>query len=362
MARTRVGMARWWWAAGLGLGLAACGDSTGPAGEFDPVADDAAVDEMAAAIQSNPALQSMAALQNAAPSFAAVPLPPSPSAATDGSAVERLRAEWSRLAEIAPRSSATLAHVVPDSLKGRTYVYDPAQDRYVWDPDRSDAPARGIRFALYAVNPITGAIVEDPLTEIGYVDMLEPSPTAISLRIVAAVGNVTHVDYTVSVAATASGGSLRAAGFVTDGTNRVNFDLRVAFDEAENSVTFDYLLDAARHGVRLHWVLDLRVDPATGFGTISGTFEIRSPRGTVLFVITVEETESGEVVSGEIRFNGRRVVTIGGTTDAVHFTKENGEPLTEEEIAALRDLFEALDDLSDFFERLFAPLGLFGAA
>ena len=72
----------------------------------------------------------------------------------------------------------------PEAL-GSTYIYDPALRRYVVAPGRSGAPANGVRFILYAVNPVT----HEPISavEIGYADLLDEGvarPTGIDLRLI----------------------------------------------------------------------------------------------------------------------------------------------------------------------------------
>ena len=47
------------------------------------------------------------------------------------------------------------AKVIPASVLGTTYVFDPLQHSYVADPSRTGAPANGVRYILYAVNPFT---------------------------------------------------------------------------------------------------------------------------------------------------------------------------------------------------------------
>jgi hypothetical protein len=120
------------------------------------------------------------------------------------------------MARPAPRYAASLARqynttglrpslstaAIPAEYLGVTFVYDVATDGYVAS-DLTGAPSGGVRFLLYAVNPVTGLPIE-PLVEIGYAD-ITASETASSstVRIIVVSGGVTYLDYAVA----ASGGT-----------------------------------------------------------------------------------------------------------------------------------------------------------
>lgn len=65
--------------------------------------------------------------------------------------------------------SGSTAAVIPAPLLGKTMEYSVGQGRYVVG-ERTGAPANGVRFVLYAVDPLTEDIVT-PLVETGYVDL-----------------------------------------------------------------------------------------------------------------------------------------------------------------------------------------------
>ena len=90
------------------------------------------------------------------------------------------------------------------------------------------APANGVRFILYAINPVTGEPV-DPLQEVGYADLLDQSTgSSNSVRVQLVSNNVTYFDYGVTGSSTASSAQVVVDGYVTDGTTRVNFDLNTS--------------------------------------------------------------------------------------------------------------------------------------
>ena len=59
--------------------------------------------------------------------------------------------------------------VIPQVALGRTFEFDTIADRYAAG-QRTGAPANGVRFVLYAVDPVTEALVF-PLVETGYADL-----------------------------------------------------------------------------------------------------------------------------------------------------------------------------------------------
>jgi len=111
--------------------------------------------------------------------------------------------------------------VVTTAALGTTYVWDPATNSYVASSD-SGAPANGERFMLYALSQRTG-LPSVPLTSIGYVDLTDSSAGATGVTLVgtpAAEPPATYASYSVA----AGGASL--AGFVTDGTTRLDMNVR----------------------------------------------------------------------------------------------------------------------------------------
>lgn len=340
--------------ASVAFSLTACSDSTGPTGPFEPTEDALAVSTVENDLGANPALASLALITGApGGSFVFAPLDLT-RAATDPSATEDLRAS---LSAWATQSSFALAEVIPPELRGTVYVYNPDTGQYEEDPAQT-GPANGVRFILYAVDPITLEPVL-PLSPIGHVDLLDTSTaTTDRLRVLVVIGTETYVDYTLTASGTASSGIVDIVGYVTDGTYRVNFDMRIEFDLDSNDFSIDIVLDAVTRGVRLHLSLAETYDADTGeFVQAVAVYEIRTPRGTVRFSVTI----TGTTISGDIRHNGRVVVTISGTESSVTFTRaDDGEPLTAEELAALEDLFDGPDVLIFLLEFLFAPLLVLG--
>src|SRR6266571_698026 len=160
---------------------------------------------------------------------------------------------------------------------GTTYVWDPATNSYVASSD-SGAPANGERFMLYALSQRTG-LPSVPLTSIGYVDLSDSSAGATGVTLVgtpAAAPPATYASYSVA----AGGASL--AGFVTDGTTRL--DMNVRADSATSPGTLREQTAIAVAGQ------DLQVDESV---TVSGGGENGD---TVRMTTDLRVASGGEVV------------------------------------------------------------------
>lgn len=70
---------------------------------------------------------------------------------------------------------------IPDSVVGKTFVFDVASQSYVIDPSASGVPAGEVRFVLYAWEAGSGRPAT-PLTRTGHVDLAEVSTGATAPR------------------------------------------------------------------------------------------------------------------------------------------------------------------------------------
>ena len=88
---------------------------------------------------------------------------------------------------------------IPEEYAGVTFVYDVETDGYVGS-ELTGAPANGVRFILYAVNPVTGTPVE-PLVEVGYADFtVTETASSGTVHVIVVSGGVTYRDYAVTAA------------------------------------------------------------------------------------------------------------------------------------------------------------------
>lgn len=324
----------------LTLVIAACSDSTGPE-NFSATKTEQVAAAVVGSLGNNTALRTLdilgASLSLSGPALAAAPFAP---AEAGGDVNTRVRLQTLAQSVVSFGSASPLA-IFPADVLGKTYVYNTQTAQYEQDPARTGAPAAGVRFILYAVDPIARQIVT-PLNEVGYLDLIDVStPSADAVQIVAVIGSVTYLDYTASATTTTTSASINATGFISDGTDQIDFDLTVTV--TQTAITADYTLSSGAASVRLQVNL-----------TQAGlTFVLTVTDGNETVAMTVNSDDT--TVDGSIRYNGDVVVVITGTPDTPQFSRPDGTPLTQEENLALRALGDLFEDIFDAFEHLLIP-------
>ena len=222
-------------------GLAACDDSTGPGADFDAVASaDAMATMVATGEELAPAFGSMQAAGDLFVDESVAML------VASGPALDP--AVTSRLAE-APGTRAFF----PSNYLGVTFAYSEAEGRYL-PTEAAGAPADGIRILYYAVDPYTGEPqVGSPLGHIDLRDLSGATSSRLTVEVVNTAGAapVTLADYLVDVAWTFTDGALgaetRSEGYLSNGSERLDFDLEqaVLLSETEVRFTQDYAMSLA---------------------------------------------------------------------------------------------------------------------
>lgn len=323
--------------------VAACSDSTGPE-DFNPTDANTQADAVLSVVSGNTALASLSALapymQFGAAQMGLSVAPFDPTEPQVRTAVERLQAI--RVAGPSFGSSASLA-LFPADLLGKTLVFNPQLERYEVDDAATGAPADGVRLILYAVDPILHQILE-PLDPVGYLDLIDVSTVSYdALQLVAVIEGETFLDYVASVTQTTDSVTIAVEGFLSDGTDQVDFDLSLT--GTANSLSLDYLLSANGNSVRLEASFS-----GDGEDAFEATLTIDGDDTIVLSITVTPST-----VSGEITYNGDVAVTISGTPEEVTFERPDGTPLTEQEINALEALGNIIEELFDAFDNLLAP-------
>ena len=334
------------------VGLAGCSDSTGPGDPFDPVAANDAAGDIGSAVAENPALSSMAVMGAYFPDFVATPIaatvPFDPQTAEDGRGwIDERRDAFQAWSEYdSPDGPAAV--IFPADLLGKTLVFNPATEQYEVDPARDgEAPSDGLRLVLYAVDPILHLIVE-PLTEVGYLQLTdEDTPAMDAVGIVAVINDLTVLDYLASAQVTTTSITFTADGFLTDGTTVVDFLLSVVFDQTAGSITIDYDVDVDADQAGVHLVMVF----TEATQSVDVTLTINHGSNEVVFHVTLTETS----LVGSVTHNGDTVVDISGTPDQPIFTDHDGNQLTEEQLQALGEMFEAAGEVLDHFDDLLGP-------
>ena len=243
--------------------------------------------------------------------------------------------------------------VIPAEVLGKTFEYNSGTALYEATA-RTGAPINGVRFILYAVNPITNVPVE-PLTEAGYADVLDEStPTANSVRLQLVSGGVTYLDYGVTGSATASTGRAVVDGYATDGTTRVNFDLDNSYsDVANGSAAFDYSLTAPSIEIALHYVVGLS-QLSTGAAIANVDVSVAGPHGDV--GIEGQLVEGAGELTASVNGDAFAIVTLGIDSEVTSVTKPDGSALTVPDYGALAAIWGVVLKGLDVFEDLLDPV------
>jgi hypothetical protein len=341
---------------GLALALAAACSGDSPSEPEDPrnrfdaaqVSANVATIERVAAV---PILDAWAHLANhLGPSARTSPA----QAPRSSNAATRLVSTIRRLASITGADRGVfLVPVIRPAVFGRTYVYDATAGQYVADPDRTGAPANGVRFVLYETDD-TGAIMPD--LEIGYADLIDEkaaSTSSAGLRFKVVSGTTTVLDYAFEVGGLFVSPSIEIDGYISDGTDRVNFEISTQGPAWENGGPFE--LEA-----------ELSV-PSTGFTVSAALSQAGFPDPVTGVELTIESgsdklelsasTAMGQI-DASVTVNGAMFATVQGPVANPTIAGEGGRALTQEEWSALAKVVEFTNGVFALLGGLLAPAGV----
>ncbi len=234
-------------------------------------------------------------------------------------------------------------------MLGKTYTWDSAQDIYVQSA-LTGAPASGVRFILYSVDPATGLPNEAPLTPIGNVDLTDEStPQADQIGVLVRFGTQTVADYAISAVTTQTSLTLSAVGYLrgVTGANRVDFDLETTLLDVGGAgqIDIDYHV-AGSNGV----VIDILVSGDDSGATIDVT--VSHGRGNAIRLVG---TGTATTANLEIRYNGTLVATVVREGSTTTFEGANGHTLTNPERLALLGIFIQAFAFVDVLNGVFMP-------
>lgn len=256
-----------------------------------------------------------------------------------------------------PNFATTL---LPETAWGKTYVWDMGQQRYV--EGAGDAPANGVRFVLYAVDPFTGKPAS-PLNEVGYADLIDASTaSAAGVRVLlvgTTSGNVTYADYTITASGSSTSLSAQAAGYVTNGTHRLDFTNQIGASAGQISLDYQLTLDENAVAARVQAALTGGDPTSTLVSTVRVTrgSETVEMHGTV--TVTAGSNSTSVAVSATVTVNGATFATITGSsslggTSSFTYTGP-GRDLNQSELTAVQTLLDAPTAMSSLINQLFNP-------
>jgi hypothetical protein len=335
-------------AAGLALVLAGCKNDGASPSAFNPqgtAADMAAAQD---AFASEPTASFSAVAGDISLALGGSPLVAS-SAALALSNPSKVSQQYARkIASLVPAGAAGIqASVVaiPTEVAGKTFVWDESTDTYVAS-DVSGAPSNGVRFLLYAVDPVTFR----PVEETGYVDVIDQSTSTVAnVRIKVVEASVTYLDYQVVASATSSTGLVTISGFAFNGTTRANFTLKHTV--GESSFSLDYALDVPSRNLSVDWTATIANISLTDV-VVTLDLAVSGPNGDVRLVGT-SGVDGGTYT---VKVNGDTFATITLTTSSLTITGAGGDPLTSDEAQALEMVFYSYEASLDAFSHLLMPV------
>ncbi len=344
------------------VGTAACSDdgSTGlSGGDFDPQSAGQATDNLQAHLNSDSDV--MVSLELVGEGLASA-----------GAVSMVLPRELNRA--VTPLSAQVLQGYVlagssaepifPSNLLGVTFEWSFDLGRYAVS-ERAGAPTNGVRFILYAINPLTRQPA-DPLNEIGFMDLAdEGDASATRLGIYAESGGVALVDYFIEVSYALLGEqdisvTVAADGYVSDGQEQLDFllDQTATLLGSTETILLDvsYWLSLAGENVSvtLHISGEFDFSGDTPVDAATAEIVIRSGSDTIVFDMSLT---ADNTLDGVITYNGAPAIFISGTEADPVFERADGEPLTAEDVAALLELYDLLEDIFDVADNLFQPFG-----
>jgi hypothetical protein len=272
-----------------------------------------------------------------------------------------------KLQALVPQLSVAAAQgqIIPDSLYGRVYEWNDTTDVYEYK-GTTVSNLNGVRFILYAIG-LDGAIFE-PVTAIGTLDIIDQSTSATHLGLHMLVentaGTTTFIDYTVALSSSQTSAQATASGSISNG--------RVG--ATNKTLEFDETLTATQTGLRViatfalnNPLITVMLNESLTFADpnliINADFRIIQNSQTIRTVgrITINTLDQDLDVDIKVYVNGHPVASITGdpTLPGTQWVDAGGEPLTVADLAALDDLFDALERFDAAVSGLFSPIGTF---
>jgi hypothetical protein len=339
----------------LAAALAACGDSSGPSGPFSASGTSADVQSVSAAF-SPAAVQSFTAIGGeisanlGSGAAAAVATAPTARTVVGTAASQKYASLLTERLGVGARPSYLMAGI-PGQYLGKTFEWDATSGHYVATA-RTGAPSNGVRFMLYAVNPVT-LQPATPLDELGYADITASSTSSsVTARAQIVAGGVTYLDYSLTATASGTGGTVTISGFATNGTDRVNFTLdNTLVSDGQGGFNLDITYTAAVPTRQFGVTLKLALAGGTA-STVTVDLTAHGPHGTV----SLKGTDTDGSGTFSVTTNGQPFATITVSPSGQSFTGANGAQLTAEEQTALDDIFAVFGDSLSFFGDLLEPL------
>jgi hypothetical protein len=191
-----------------------------------------------------------------------------------------------------------------------------------------------------------------PLVETGHVDLIELSAGSTqAARVLVVSGGTTYIDYTVSATSNASSGRVNVIGYVTDGATQANINLASTITFTAG-LTLTYSLDLPQRDVSIDLTVNAS-DYSDPDVTLVMNLLMRGPNGTVAMSGTL--TNATSTINVRISGDAFATITTDGTITTI--TRNDGTPLSDDELDALNGVFEMSASAFIAFDMMLAPVG-----
>lgn len=358
---------------GAAASAGACGDATGVAENYDPAITLDRLEEVLAPFHENEELLlaldlAVGTLDYYGGSFVASAVAAVPRVKPGSSLLQTLQLRERVAPGAVPSDPSgmdgvtageTAALRVPAGLAGRTLVWD-AVDGYI-PVSGGGAPAAGVRFVLYRMDPYTG-YPTTPLAETGVLDLVdEYSPSGDAVRVTAlrtAGPDRVIADYVVALSGTGTyseGGMQMTAGGMFGDAARVELDLSERMTWSASADRDELALDYGfRRGGRSVTLSGRAASRFEAYEWESFDFDVafRGSRPNVDLEARIGPDGS---LRGEIRSDGRLAVHIGGYDGYPTFERAGQQRLSVWEEEVLFDVWTGISDLILMADWLLVP-------
>ncbi len=270
-------------------------------------------------------------------------------------------------ARLLPQMSVrAVAALFPADVVGKTFEWDFATESYLATA-RTGAPSTGVRFILYAIDPLTG-YPANPLVEVGYLDLIDETGSGspkLHVLVAGVGGTPVYVNYTVTLASQAATSvQITTAGYITNGASspdsvRFNGTVTASGSQTGVTVTEDVSFDVNSRDIHVrNWQrvtltqssLNLKISFRFEHGgevvTLEGTLDVNETDGTVSGTIT-SKVDGGLFAT----------CTVNGTSTSYTLTCTGADQdgLNADEQAALHNLGNAVESIGTMFEGILGP-------
>ncbi len=258
------------------------------------------------------------------------------------------------------------AAIIPPEYLGKTFEWNLTTHQYDLTA-RTGAPSDGVRYILYAIDPLTG-FPADPLVEVGLVDLIDQSTSATSkllIRVAGVGGTPVYVEYTITVSATLVSGRIAAAGYVTNGagapdTLRFAGVVTVSGTQTSATVTQDVSFDVNSRDIYIRNVERVTLTETTITLRVNFRFEHGDEVVTLAALFDVDQVSQTATGRVTVKVNGGLFATCSAEVSASSYTVTcegaDADGLNADEEVALQAIADAVGTVTEIFLGLFGPV------